>query len=427
MYSPMYGVIYWTAQILGFLFAIFYFHQVIFIVLGTIKKCKIPNKVFKLHNIGIVISARNESAVIGNLIKSIQANDYPQSMVKIFVVADNCTDNTAQICRDLGCVVVERFNKEKIGKGYALNYLFTKLHTEPEYADMVPEAYIVLDADNIIKPNYITEMNKMFDSGYEMVTSYRNTKNFGDNWISSGYGIWFLHEARHNNNARMLLNSSCAISGTGFLISQPLVKEYNNWEFFFLTEDIQCSTEYAISGRKVGYTDTAEFFDEQPTKFKQAWRQRQRWAKGSFQITGARGGKLLKESFRNFSCWDVFTATFPAFVITFFSHIFFPICAIVSLCIGDFFCAGFAMIQLLMQYGMLCVLMWIISGTVTITEWKRIICPGWKKVLYAILFPLYMLTYIPISITALFKKIEWKPIVHTSTVSIEDLNKPTKK
>ena len=142
-----------------------YAHQVFYVILSLFKKAKVKNKEFKFHTIGIVISARNESKVIANLINSIRQSDYPQAMIRIFVVADNCTDNTAQICRDMGCVVVERFNKEQVGKGYALNYLFTKLHTEEEYASMVPEAYIILDADNTIKPNFITEINKVYDSG----------------------------------------------------------------------------------------------------------------------------------------------------------------------------------------------------------------------------------------------------------------------
>ena len=148
-----------------------YLHQFVYLIIGTFKRVKIKDKQFNFHTIGIVISARNESKVIGNLIESIHASDYPQAMIKIFVVADNCTDNTAQICRDLGCIVIERFNTELVGKGYALNYLFTKLHTEDEYKDMIPEAYIVLDADNVIKPNFITEMNKVYDNGYDMITS----------------------------------------------------------------------------------------------------------------------------------------------------------------------------------------------------------------------------------------------------------------
>ncbi len=130
---------------------------------------------------------------------------------------------------------VERFNKEKIGKGYALNYLFNKIHNEQEFSQYSCEAYIILDADNVIKPNFITEMNKMFDSGYEMLTSYRNSKNFGKICVTSGYGYWFLHQAKHVNNSRMFFKTSCAISETGFLISRKLVEEeFNNWEFFYL-------------------------------------------------------------------------------------------------------------------------------------------------------------------------------------------------
>ena len=152
-----------------------YFHQIIYLIIGTLKHGKVTKSAedTKQHKIGIVIAARNESKVIPNLIKSIQAQDYPKDLLKVFVIADNCTDDTAQICRDMGCVVVERQDDQHVGKGFALHYFFTKLHTEEEYADLVPEAYIVIDADNVLKPNYVTEMNKTFDCGHQMITSYR--------------------------------------------------------------------------------------------------------------------------------------------------------------------------------------------------------------------------------------------------------------
>lgn len=421
------GFIYFFSQIIAILFVLLYFHQFIFLFLGSLKQSKIKPKVFNLHSYGIIIAARNESKVIGNLIKSIKACDYPQDLIKIFVVADNCTDNTAQICRDLGCVVVERFNKGKVGKGYALNYLFTKLHTEPEYADIVPESYIVLDADNVVKSDYITEMNKVYDSGYEIVTSYRNSKNFGKNWISSGYGFWFMHESRHLNNSRMLINSCCAISGTGFLISAKVVKEYDNWKFFTLTEDIQCSTEYALSGRKVGYAGNAEFYDEQPETFKQAWNQRVRWARGYYQVYGLRGWQLIKGSFKNFACWDILTSIFPAMVLTLLTIVVLPVCSIVGLCMGDFANALFAFTSLLNSFVSLYFVVLLIGILICITEWKKILCPGWKKILYLFTFPFYMLTYVPISIRALFGKVGWKPIVHTADVSIESLQNKSKK
>lgn len=120
---------------------------------------------------------------MGQLIESIRRNDYPAELVDIFVVADNCTDQTAALARSLGCIVYERNDPEKVGKGFALHYLFEHLHADPLYAERC-DAYVVLDADNILTKTYLTEMNKVFDRGYDMVTSYRNSKNFGENWIA---------------------------------------------------------------------------------------------------------------------------------------------------------------------------------------------------------------------------------------------------
>lgn len=419
--STLYAFIYFFSNIISLIFVLMYLHQFFYLIYGTFRKFKLPNKEFKLHKIGIVISARNESKVIGNLIKSIQANDYPKELYNIFVMADNCTDNTADICRELGCIVFERNDLEKIGKGYALNFLFNRLHNEKQFAPIVPEAYIVLDADNIIKPNFITEMNKVYDSGYEMVTSYRNTKNFGKNWITAGYGYWFLHEAKHLNNSRMALKSSCAISGTGFLISTDVVKEYDNWSFFTLTEDIQCSTEYAMTKRKIGYSGDAELFDEQPETLRQSWRQRERWAKGFYQVFGKNGRKLIGKALTNFSCWDILTTIFPALIITMLLIIGLPVCSIIGLCIGDYLSAGYAWVYLGLNFLYLYVIMFVIALLVLITEGKKIKTTWPRKIFHLFTFPFFMFTYIPISISAAFKKVTWKPIVHTANISIEDI------
>lgn len=420
-------VIYWVTNVISLIFLVLYFHQYIYFIVGTFKVHKLKKKDFKQHKIGIVISARNESKVIGNLIESIQKNDYPKDLVNIFVIADNCTDNTAEICRNMGCIVFERFNDKEIGKGYALNYLFTKLHTEEEYKDLVPEAYIILDADNIIKQNYITEMNKTFDSGYEMVTSYRNSKNFGKNWITSGYGYWFLHDSRHLNNPRMILGTSCTISGTGFLISKPLVEEYDNWRFHLLIEDTQCTTESVILKKKIGYCGTAELYDEQPATLKSAWRQLERWVKGYYQVCGQYYGRLLKGVFTNFACWDMFTCMLPALVASMVTATFFPICAIVGACIGQYGAALYALTNLGLTIVGMYALMFFIALLVCITEWKKIPCSWWKKIMYLFTFPLYMFLYIPVCFTALFKKVEWKPIEHNADVKIEDINSANKK
>ncbi len=419
--APIEAFIYYFVNVIALIFFVMYVHQMFYLLIGTLKHCKVKKKngEIKNHRIGVVISARNESKVIGNLIDSVWNNDYPKELLSIFVIADNCTDDTAQIARDKGCVVIERFDDKLIGKGYALNYFFTKLHSEEQYADLVPEAYVILDADNVIRSNYIYEMNKTYDCGYDMVTSYRNSKNIGKNWITSGYGYWFLHEARHLNNARMMLHNSCAISGTGFLIARNVVREFGNWNFFTLTEDIQCSTAYALSGRKVAYCSTAELFDEQPETFAQSWKQRERWAKGFYQVFGKYGGRLVSGFFKHFSCWDIFTTIFPALLISLLTLTVLPVTSVVALCMGDLANAWFACLSLLISFASAYGMMLIISLSICVTEWKKIHTSWWKKILYVFTFPFFMLTYIPISVAAIFKKVEWKPIVHVESVSIE--------
>ncbi|MBQ9117879.1 MAG: glycosyltransferase family 2 protein [Clostridia bacterium] len=418
----MAGFLYWFTAIISLLFILMYFHQVIYLIISVFVHVKIkPKAEVTQHKIGIVVSARNEQNVLPNLIKSIQANDYPKELVTIFVIADNCTDDTAKVCREMGCVVVERNDLEHIGKGFALHYLFTKLHTEEEYAHLVPDAYIVVDADNLLTSNYITEMNKAFDSGYEMVSSYRNSKNFGESWISSGYAYWFLHDSRHLNNGRMFFHNSCAMMGTGFLISTNVVKEFDNWKFFSLTEDVECSVEYALSGKKMGYCSTAEFFDEQPTKFKQSWKQRERWAKGFYQVFAMKGWSLVKSAFTNFSCWDILTSMMPAIFIGLISTITLPICMVISACMGDTANVLLALQSLAFSFLPLYGSMLLIALLTCITEWKRILAHPFKKILYIFTFPIFMASYIPICFVALFKKVKWTPIQHTETISMEEI------
>lgn len=244
------------------LFTFCYAHQFFYIFIGILRKA--PQYTAKeQHRFAVVVSARNESSVIGNLISSIRTQKYPQELVDIFVIADNCTDNTAEVARNAGAIVYERFNKELVGKGYALDWLFKIIKTD--HADKNYEAFIIFDADNVLDPNYIAEMNKVFDNGYRIITSYRNSKNYDSNWITAGYSLWFLREAKYLNNARMQLGTSCAISGTGFLVSAEVIEENGGWIHHLLTEDIEFTVDSVIKGEKIGYCQNAILYDEQPT------------------------------------------------------------------------------------------------------------------------------------------------------------------
>ena len=155
----MLDVIRTAAFIVGIFFTVGYLYQVVYVLMGLLRTPK-QFEADRYHKYGVLISARNESAVIAQLIQSIKQQNYPKELIEVFVVADNCTDNTAEVSRQAGAIVYERFNKEKVGKGYALNWLLK--HISEDYGEDAFEGYFVFDADNILDENYVREMNKYF-------------------------------------------------------------------------------------------------------------------------------------------------------------------------------------------------------------------------------------------------------------------------
>ncbi len=403
--------------IIGIVFLLCYSYQFLYIPISVFARQK-KHKDDVLHKIGILIAARNEEAVIGNLIDSIKSQNYPSELIDIYVCADNCTDRTAKIAAEHGADVFERFNKEKIGKGYVLNFMLNELEKSGDKHD----AYIVLDADNILDPNFIKEINRTYCDGYKIVTCYRNSKNYGDNWVSAGMGLWFLREARYLNAARFAIGSSCAVSGTGFLVSADILKNRGGWNYFTLTEDIEFTIDNITRKEKIGYAKDAILYDEQPTKFRQSWRQRVRWTRGYFQVFRKHGKDLINGIFHgSFSCFDMTMNIMPAAIISGLSVVVNIIAIIVTI-------ITFGPITQLLQiiFSSFCTLYlatFIVGFITVLTEGKNIHTSLIKKIFYTFTFPLFMLTFIPVSIGAFFSKSEWKPIVHDKVITLDEIKK----
>ena len=107
------------------------------------------------------------------------------------------------------------------------------------------DAFLVFDADNVLDTGYFTAMNKTFSQGYDILTSYRNSKNYGTNWITAYYALWFLRESRFLNGARMKLGHQLRHLRHRLPLWPPRCSgEDNGWKFNLLTEDIQFSTAH---------------------------------------------------------------------------------------------------------------------------------------------------------------------------------------
>ena len=328
-------------------------------------------------------------------------------------MADNCTDSTAEVARNMGAVVYTRFNKEFIGKGYALAKL--RGHIKEDFPDGF-DLYFVIDADNILAPDYLEQMNYTICGGYDVVTSYRNSKNYGDSWISAGYSLWFLRETRYLNQPRYILDTSCAISGTGFAFTRKIADEMDTWPFHTLTEDIEFTVYQILNGRKIGFCADAELFDEQPVTFKASWAQRLRWARGGLQVFGKYGWKLTKGMLTgNSSCYDITMAFAPTIALIFLSVVLNIALGIIAAIQGENI--GLALLAIGSLFGSMYLAMFVVGTITTISEWKRIRTSNFRKILYNFTFPLYMFTYFPIGITAVFVNPGWKPVIHNRTVA----------
>ena len=278
--------LYLISMVLVVALTVIYCNQLFHMVTSIFLRKKTWPDARRRHAYACIIPANNEEVVIGDLIDSIQRQDYPQELLQVFVVADNCSDRTAEIARGKGVHVLVRDNPLEIGKSYALDYAFKRILS----MDPAPgaEGYFIFDADNVLAPDYISQMNKVFDSGEEIVSGFRDSKNFSANWVSGVNSYMFLRESRQIHYSRAALGIGSFVSGTGFLIAEGLIRQAGGWPYRTLTEDIELSADYTARGGKIAYCTDAVFYDEQPCSLWDTIRQRLRWCRGIHQIFARR-------------------------------------------------------------------------------------------------------------------------------------------
>jgi len=272
------GYAYLLQQALIWSITIFWIYNVSISVCSLVKLKDKKMLIDRQHKFMAIIPAHNEEAVVENLVESLKQQNYSKELLDIYVIADNCTDKTAEIAKNAGAIVFERFDSENKTKGHALKwFLKQKIEDGSDY-----DAFCIFDADNIAMPDFIKNMNKKLCQGEEVVQGYRDIKNPTDSWVASGYALFYWTMHRFYHLARYNLGLSPLLNGTGFMVKFDTIKP-NGWETKTLTEDIEFSLQNIIKGRKLGWAIDAVVYDEQPIGFNQSWTQRMRWSVGHIQ------------------------------------------------------------------------------------------------------------------------------------------------
>ena len=406
--------LYILKQVLVYILTAYWCYQTAISLCSLIKLKDKPYLTNKNHKFMAIIPAHNEEMVVSNLIESLKNQTYDKKLYDIYVIADNCTDNTANIARRAGAIVLERFDPTHKTKGYALQwFLKQKIEENADY-----DAFFVFDADNIVDKDFILNMNKKLCQGEDVVQGYRDIKNPTDNWITAGYALfyWTMHRLYHL--ARYNVGLSTLLNGTGFMVRFDVVKP-NGWQTETLTEDIEFSLKRIIKGKKLGWATDAIVYDEQPTSFKQSWSQRSRWTVGHMQCMKRYTGELFNsvKEHRSLVTFDGFlyiVGTTPMLIITML--VLFINCAMY---------AAQSMTNMefainILRYLVPTLLLPIGTAIVAMTLDRKPIKPMIKGLLY---YPLFMGTWVIINIKCLFKReTTWEKIEHVRNIKIAEVS-----
>lgn len=363
-----------------------------------IKKHKEQNK------FAVIIPARDEEKVIGNLLESLKEQNYPRQLYDIYVLPNNCTDNTKEISANNGANIIECYAKIE-SKGDALKYAFNYLKDE-DY-----KAYIIFDADNVVHPDFIKEMNFALNNGYEIAQGYRDSKNPKDTWISSSYSLHYMIQNTFVNNARRNIRQSSFLNGTGVMISKRVINE-KGYEVKTMTEDIELTVKSAIDNVKIEFVKNAITYDEQTTNFKDSWKQRKRWSIGTIQCLNIYWKDLLKQ--KSFASIDTIIFLLAP-ILQVAGVIVLAIRTIASLLSNDVY-------TYMVNQVFSGVTMYVATIGICILAIKMNNQKVRKYIKGIIMLPIFILSWLPINVSAIINQnTKWEKIEHTRNIKIDKM------
>lgn len=372
---------------------------------------------FKMQNkFAVLIPAHNEESVIAAILESVLAQNYKKDMFDVFVIADNCTDMTAKIACKYDVNVISRFNKTEIGKGYALDYAIKHIQKK----DLHYDAFAFIDADNLVDPNFLLEMNKHLSYGHKVIQGYIDSKNPFDSWITASYTLAFSYINRIAQLSRYYLGLTNIINGSGFVVRNDIIQKYG-WDAFTLTEDLEYTLRLNMRDIRVSFASKALVYSENPIDLFQSWKQRKRWTQGQVLCMQDYFVPLIKKAIKekNIYAFDCAIYSFQAFRIMSLSlsfiYLFLPMFfkGVDLFSYGIIFPTSFWAVICFSQ---------LVYGPILISCEKKL---DMKLLITFILYPIYNLTWVPITVQSIldYENKEWFHTEHTRAMDMNDIVK----
>lgn len=372
------------------------------------KKMVAPQKTF-----AVLVAAHNEEQVVGALIENLKTLDYPRDMYDIFVICDNCTDNTADIARHHGVYAMERHNPNLRGKGYAIEWMLKELWKRERQYDGI----VMFDADNLVSPDYLIHMNNDLCSGSRVIQAYLDTKNPNDSWITGSFAISFFYANRFVQTPRSNLGLANYLGGTGMCFDSALLKELG-WRATSLVEDLEFSMICVQKGIKPTYNYDTRVFDEKPLLFKASAKQRLRWMQGHFEVAKRFFFPLLWQGIKQGSWMKIDAAIYSANVYNFFFG------AILTVMLWIRSVTTSALDQSSLVHINPVVINSLSLAVYVLIPIAMLFEKAHKKTYkYILLYPIFTLSWLPITFYAFFTQNnkQWSHTEHTRVIRLDEM------
>jgi cellulose synthase/poly-beta-1,6-N-acetylglucosamine synthase-like glycosyltransferase len=237
-----------------------------------------------------VVPAHDEERLLPGLLESLKQLDYPAPLYSVYVVADNCADRTAEVARAGGAVVYERQDDQRVGKGYALQWLLRRIWERGEPHDAV----VILDADSVVSSNFLRVMDVHLAHGEQTIQAYYAVRDPERSWSVSlrSVALAAIHYLRPLG--RMALGGSTGLKGNGMVFAADVLRRHP-WPAS-LTEDIEYHMTLILDGERVTFAPDAVVWAEMPATLATARTQNARWERGRLEMLRRYVPHLMREA-----------------------------------------------------------------------------------------------------------------------------------
>ena len=393
-----------------------------FLSMKRIKKAPHSDKFTKF---AVLVPARNESQVVGNIMHALSVQTYPREWFDVWFIVEKEDDPTVEKVKEFGFnyFVRDELTPDRRTKGFAMQECIRYFKNN----NLKYDAYMIFDADNVMDIDYIEKMNDLRQTGVEVGVGYRNFTNINENWLTSGSAILFTYMNSFTSKNRTLLFKKCLIAGTGYYVNADIIDEAGGWIFTGMTEDTEFTTYCEYHNINMCYYPLINFYDEQSPSLRTNHSQHIRWVWG-FMINRKRfikGGKqhnATSKALNRAAIFEYRVSIVPLAVA----------CAVdILILIGAVIMYVFSLRQStpeiskafldnIIGYAVFIYGMFMIAAAATIIHnFNRLRLKWWMIIVVIITYPLYWLDILAAFLHGLFvpkTRKTWKVIKHTGKI-----------